>query len=70
MKDGTTFNVNVCYSNFSRRIMHLSEMIKWGLTDHDGCYEGEELEFLISCLVLSDYLEKKPDPMPIRAIFC
>jgi len=70
MEDETTFDVNMCYSNFSRRIMHLSEMIKWGFTDHDGCYEGEKLEFLINRLVLSGYLEKKPNPMPIKAIFC
>jgi len=49
--DGSTYNVHMCYSSFSRRVMSLEDMISWGFTDHDGCYTGNRLDFLISRLV-------------------
>jgi hypothetical protein len=69
-KDGTTFNVHMCYSSFGDRVMSLDDMINWGFTDDSGRYSGKQLEFLINRLVKSEYLEKRPNPMPIKAVFC
>lgn len=62
--------VNMCYSSFSKYVMNLEEMIKWGFTDHDGVYTGAALEFLVNRLVAAGYLQEKYDPMPISAEFC
>ena len=62
--------VSMCYSSFSKYIMNLEEMIKWGFTDHDGVYTGAALEFLVNRLVAAGYLQERYDPMPISAEFC
>ena len=62
--------VNMRYSSFSNRVMHVEDMVKWGFTDHDGHYTGAALEFLVDRLVASGYLQEKYDPMPIIAVFC
>ena len=67
--DGKEDEVNMCYSSFRRKVMSLSDMKKWGFSDCDGQYEGEALDFLVNCLVASNYLRKKYDPMPILAVF-
>jgi hypothetical protein len=68
-EDGRTDNIRMRYSNFSRRVMRLREMIRYKFTDHDGCYMGRQLDYLIRCLDRSGYLRKPYDPKPYKAEF-
>jgi len=68
--DGTSEDVCMCYSSFSRKVMTIDDMIKWDFNDCEGTYSGPALEFLIDRLIASGYLFKKYDPMPIKATFC
>jgi hypothetical protein len=69
-EDGSTTNIHMCYSNFSRRVMSLEDMIKWNFTDHDGTYTELKLAFLIYRLVQSGYLKECYNPKPYKAVFC
>jgi hypothetical protein len=43
----------MCYSSFSKKVMELEDMIKWGFTDHDDHYTGDALKFLVVRLIAS-----------------
>lgn len=68
--NGQVYNVHMRYSSFSNRVMSIQDMIKWGFTDHNGCYIEGQLDFLLNCLTRSSYLKKPFDPRPFKAEFC